>query len=238
MTIANLKNQIISGSQNKVQGSGSMWDDFQFGTPAAQSFWLEDFFYWDTDETEWDIDDVGANTRAPATSAPTAGGVLLVTLANADNNKCTMQKIGHSFVPTKGKNLWFECRFQMSEVTQSEVLVGLVVTDTTPLTNTDGIYFRKDDGDVSLDFESNVSSVASSDSAIHSMVADEYVTVGFKVTGTEKIEYYVNGVKKGEVDDVPTVPLRPTFHIQDGDTGGTVGAQTGSIDYMCAGQTR
>ena len=231
--------QLLDGEYLEVkrQDQSSMWDGYRFGRPLLFNEWIEDFNNYTAGD--WTVTDVGANTQALATAAPTVGGVLLITLANADNNTTSMQKVGHSFVPTVGTNIWFEARLQMSEVTQSDFLVGLVVTDTTPLANTDGIYFRKDDGDTQIDFETNASSVASTETNIGTFAAATYVRVGFKITGTTLVEYYVNDVLQGSFNtNIPAVPLRPTIHAQDGDTGGAVGAITMSVDYMAVSQTR
>ena len=231
--------QLVDGEYFQVDRKDQtvMWQGYRFGRPLLYHTYLEDFDYYTA--ADWTVTDVGVNTQALATTAPTVGGVLLVTLANADNNASSMQKVGHSFVPTVGTNIWFEARLQMSEATQSDWLIGLVVTDTTPLANTDGIYFRKDDGDTQIDFETNASSVASTETNIGTFAATTYVTVGFKVTGTTLVEYYVNDVKQGEFNtNIPAVPLRATIHFQDGDTAAAIGAITGSVDYVLCSQTR
>ena len=107
------------------------------------------------------------------------------------------------------------------------------------MANTDGIYFRKDDGDTQIDFETNASSVASTETNIGAFAAATYITAGFKVTGTTLVEYYLNGVLQGSFNtNIPAVPLRPTIHVQDGDTAGAVGAITMSVDYVACSQTR
>jgi len=215
-----------------------MWQDYEFGTPGKYAEYVEDFFTYTTGD--WTVSEIdGAATEALATAAPTVGGVLLITNTNADNDAVSMQKVGHSFVPTANSKIFCEFRFQISEVTQSDYLFGLVVTDTTPLANTDGVYFRKDDGDTNLDFETNASSTASTEAGIRTAVADTYLKVGFKISGTTLVEYYVNDKKEGEfTTNIPTAPLRLTLHTQDGDTGGAVGAETTSVDYAICAQER
>lgn len=225
------------GIRIKRTDQPSMWDDFEFGKPGLYSTYFDDFHQYVA--ADWTITDVGVNTRALATSAPCAGGVLLTTLANADDNSSSRQRLGHAFVPTAGSVIYFEARFQLSEATQADYLVGLVVTDTSPLSNTDGIYFRKDDGDTNLDFETNASSVASTETGIHTVAANTYIKVGCKITGTNLVEYWVNDVKQGEFNtNIPAVPLRVTSHFQDGDTGAVLGSLTLSEDYIFCAQKR
>ena len=104
----------------KVVQSGDMWDGFEYGVPGKYFGYTEDFLYYRS--ADWTVSDTGVNTQALATSAPTVGGVLLITLANADDNLSSMQKVGHSFVPAAGSTIWFECIFQTSEATQSDCL--------------------------------------------------------------------------------------------------------------------
>ena len=215
------------------QGVDDMLEGYEFGVPGKYFEYIEDFFYYTA--ADWTISDTGVNTRALATAAPTVGGVLLITLAGADNDLSSIQKVGHSFVPTAGTNIWFECIFQTSDATQSDWLVGLVLTDATPLTTTQGIYFRKDDGDAQIDFETNATSTLSTENNIATDVSATYVRVGFKVTGTSLVEYYVNGIKQGEFSaNIPTVPLRVTIHMQNGEAV----AKTMSLDYIACIQSR
>ena len=235
----NEKVQLIDGGTFKVVQSDSMWKDFEFGVPTNVSTCFDDFYSYVA--ADWTVTETDAGaTQALATSAPCKNGVLLVTNANADNNLVSMQKVGHSVTPTAGTNIYFETRFQVNTATQVDVLFGLIITDIDPITSiTDGIVFRKDDGDTNIDFCTMASSVTSTETAIGTLTADTYVTLGFKVTGTSLVEYFVNGTKQGELTTcIPTTPLRVTMTFQDGDTGAIVGAQTMSIDYVFISQTR
>ena len=79
------------------------------------------------------------------------GGRLLITNDDADDDRDFFQKVGESFKFATGKRLFFKALFQVSDATQSDFVMGLQITDTTPLAVTDGVYFRKDDGDALLD---------------------------------------------------------------------------------------
>lgn len=230
--MANTKQNITSTFLKVKESTPGMWDDYVIGAGGSFVEYMEHFT--DYNANDWTITRTnGAATLALAASSPCVGGVLLITDTNADDDAVSIQKLGHSFVPTAGSRIWFEIMFQASEATQIDLLAGLVVTDTSPLSNTDGVYFRKDDGDTAIDFETNASSVASTETAIGTFSANTYFKLGFKITGTSLVEYYINNVKQGEfTSSIPTVPLRVTFHMQDGDTGAALGALTSSIDYI------
>jgi len=216
---------------NRVAGTENMWEGYEFGRPTSMYRSFEDFDRYAAGD--WTI----TETNASATEALTneINGVLLITNTAADDDRVTMQKVGESYLPAANKTIFFEARFKISEATQSDFLIGLVITDTTPLANSNGIYFRKDDGDTNLDFETNASSVASTDAGIHTVVADTYIKVGFKVTGTGLVEYYVNESKKGQfLVNIPITEITPTIHLQNGDGN----ARTASIDYIFVAQTR
>jgi len=220
------------------QSSAGMWQDYEFGVPGKYSVYNNDFHqYVSADWTVTETD--AAATQALASVAPCVGGVLLITDTNADNDAVSMQLLGHAFVPTAGTKLYFEARFQASEATSIDILFGLVATDTTPLANANGIYFIKPDDGASLDFVTNSSSVSSTETSTATFVANTYFKVGFKVTGTSLVEYYVNDVKQGEFNtNIPTAPLRVTMHVQDGDTAAALGALTASVDYVIVAQER
>ena len=79
-----------------------------------------------------------------------AGGQLLLTNAAGDNDLDFLQLKGESFKLSSSKRAFFEARFKVSDATQSDVIMGLQITDTTPLAVSDGVYFLKDDGDTVL----------------------------------------------------------------------------------------
>lgn len=204
------------------------------------------------DPTEWhvyfnDFDTYVAGdwtittTEAGAGSATEAltdadHGVLLITNDAADNDNDFFQKVGESFLFASGKKLFFKARFKVSDATQSDFVMGLQITDTTPLAVTDGVYFMKDDGDANLDFYVTKNSTSTSASAVHTVVDDTYLTVAFYYNGKDAVEYFVDDVKKGTLattnlpdDEVLTI----SFGLQNGEAV----AKTMSLDYIfCAKQ--
>ncbi len=184
-------------------------------------------------------------TEAGAGSASEAltdvdGGVLLITNDAADNDNDFFQKIGESFLMEAGKQAWFKARFKVSDATQSDFVMGLQVTDTSPLDVTDGIYFIKDDGDAFLDVicRKNATTGSTSATAIHTVVDDTYLSVAWYYDGKSSVKYYVNDVHKGTLDGsstyLPDTELTVSFGLQNGEAV----AKTMSVDYIFAAKER
>lgn len=182
-------------------------------------------------------------TQAGATQAITNedGGVLLLTNSAADDDLVALQgKEAFKFVA--GKELFFKARFAVSDATQSDLVIGLQITDTTPLAVTDGVYFRKDDGDANLDFVVIKNSTATTASAITTLANATYITVGFHYDGIDKIEYFAGTdavsptyLGKSVVTNLPDdEELALSFAIQNGEAV----AKTMSIDYIFASKAR
>lgn len=219
--------------QRVLSDQESMWDGFKYGKPGVYAEYFNDFYTYLA--SDWTI----TTTEGGAGSATEAltdevGGVLLITNAAGDDDLDSLQLGAESFLPAAGKKIYYETRFKVSDTGDSEYLHGLVVTDTTPLAHANGITFRSDDDDDLLDFRSSVASANDDDSAIHTMADGVYVKVGFRVNGLDSIDYFVNDVKKGSVNSVPSTEMRPTLHLQNG----SASARNMSIDYIFCAQER
>lgn len=183
-------------------------------------------------------------TQAGATQAlaNVDGGVLLLTNSAADNDLNALQKIGESFKFEAGKKLFFKARFAVSDATQSDFVVGLQITDTTPLAVTDGVYFRKDDGDANLDFVVIKDSTASTADAIATVANATYLTVGFYYNGADEVVYAAstnsnNPTVLGKLP-IANLPDDEELTISFGIQNGEAVAKTMSVDYVFAAKER
>lgn len=175
-------------------------------------------------------------TRSSTTAAVLAvsdadGGILTVTNAAADDANTFIQTGSEIYTFNTGKELWFETRAKVNDATQSDLIFGLVVRDTSPLVNTSGVYFIKNDDVATIDFVSRSSSSAiQTDSAIATLSSSTYYRFGFYYDGKSKLYAYVdnNWVAQQDLTTVPTTELAITWGIQNG----AAAAKTLSMDYI------
>jgi hypothetical protein len=201
----------------------TVWDDFDTYTAG-----------------NWVVTNTGA-----ATEALTAGdgGLILLTNSAGDDDVCSLQSLVANFAMASGKKAWFKSRLKVSDATQIDFMVGLVIVDTSPFASapTDGIYFRKDDGDTNLDFSVRKDATTGNNeaTAIATVVADTYMELAWYYDGVSKVFYAVDGVVKGSLDASSTylpdaANLAVTIALQNGEAV----AKTMTVDYVFASKAR
>jgi hypothetical protein len=215
-----------------VSESNSLAD---LGMPSPTKFhsYMEDFDYYVAGD--WTV----TETDAGATQALTDGdgGLLLVTNTAADNDLVGIQKKGESFRFESGKKMFFEARFKVSDATQSDLAIGLQITDTTPLDITDGVFFIKADGSTSVSFLVEKNNTATTTTAVATMADDTFITLGFNYDGGSVMQYCVNGVVAGTsvVTNLPDdEDLAISFALQNGEAV----AKTMTVDYIFCAKER
>lgn len=235
MSTTNFPKGLTNNTAINILGS------FKTVDPTLYHSYFNDFDKYDA--ADWVITTVEAGA-GDATEALTDadGGVLLVTNDAADNDSDFFNKVGESFLMASGKKAYFKARFKVSDATQSDFVIGLQITDTTPLAVTDGIYFQKDDGDANLDFHVTKNSTSTSASAIATVADDTYLTVGFYYNGVDKIYYYagtdsLNPTVLGS-SVVTNLPDDEVLTVSFGIQNGEAVAKTMSIDYILAAKER
>ena len=136
----NSTTRLPSGINN--QAASSLFANFPIPTANSLLTSFNDYFTYTAGD--W----VVTETQAGATQALTAGsgGWLLLTNSAADDDLVALQKTPAMLDLSSTKQAWFSSRFKVSDATQSDVVIGMQVVDTTPLDVTDGIYFLKSDG--------------------------------------------------------------------------------------------
>jgi len=197
----------------------------------AHVYW-EDFDYYTA--ADWTVTEVGVATQV-LTDAD--GGRLLITNAAADDNSSFNQKVGESYLFATGKKLWFDCIFQVSDATQSDVVIGLQITDTTPLDVTDGVFFLKADGAATIDLLVEKDNTATTTSSVATLVDATDIRLSYFYDGVDKITVYVDGIAVATSvttnlpdDEVLTV----SFGIQNGEAV----AKTMTLDYVMVAKER
>lgn len=213
-------------------------------------------------DNEQTIDAFTGTALSSGTGAVTVdrkfGVYRLSGAATTDNSGFQIQGDMETFSLVAGKKTRYETLLQTSDATESEVLAGLCITDTTlidaggtfavaDLTFTDGIGFYKPDGATGFyAFVIRDSTIVASAGPFHTLANDTNVRLGFEVrmdsntAGKGKALFYINGSLVAGLDST-TMPydseeiLSPSVAYNTGDNLGT---KTCDVDYVRASQDR
>ncbi len=124
-------------------------------------------------------------------------GLLFTTDGNEDDG-INFQYKGEPFKASSNcYALYWMARFQASEATQIDWLMGLCITDTTLLGGmTDGIYFEKRDGSTSMSCITVKNSTETQTDSIGTFAAATDTTLEFYYDkGAASVYFYVNGTR-------------------------------------------
>lgn len=197
----------------------------------AHVYW-EDFDYYTA--ADWTVTEVGVATQALDDAD---GGRLLITNAAADDDSSFQQKVGESFLFETGKKLWFDCLFQVNSATQADVVIGLQITDTTPLDVTDGVFFLKSDGSQSVDLIVEKNNTATTTSGVATLVGAIDLRLSFFYDGVDKITVFTDGVAVA-TSVTTNLPDDEALTVSFGVQNGEAVAKTMSIDYIMVAKER
>ena len=174
-----------------------------------------------------------------ASGTALAQPLILITNDDADNDLDFFQLKGESFKWDSAKRMFFSARFKTNDATQSEIVMGLQITDTTPLDVTDGIFFLKIDGDTQPDLiieKDNSSSLSVVE--MDAMEDDTFVTLSFEydpldvATGGAVFRAYQDNVQVGEITGTTNAPDDEELTISFGIQNGEAAAKTLTIDFI------
>ena len=189
--------------------------------------------------SDWTIttteDGTGSATEALADGD---GGLLLVTNAAGDNDHDFFQLVKEGFKYEAGKQLAFHIRFKTNDATQTDIVAGLQLTDTTPLDVTDGIFFLKSDGAATISFIVEKDSTQSTLTLPNSLADDTFMTLGFVYDPKDqKFHVFQNNVLAGTVVST-NVPDNEELTVSFGIQNGAAAAKTLTVDYIGASKER
>lgn len=230
LLVTRFPNGVTNVAENDLFCNLAMPDPTQFHT------YFNDFDTYAA--ADWTVTETSAT--ATQALADGDGGWLLVTNSDQDDSLCALQKVGESFLMEAGKQAFFKTRFKVSDATQSDLVIGLQVTDTTPLDVTDGIYFQKADGSTSVNLvcRKDATTGSNTKSAVATLADDTFVTLGWYYDGQGNITYSVNGTVTGSMDAsssyLPNTDLTVSFAIQNG----AAAAKTMTVDLVYAAKQR
>lgn len=225
MVTTNLPTGITNADANSVLSTYIAPD------PTAAYVYFDDFASFIA--AEWTI----TKTQSGATQAVAngLGGVLSLTNTTASADLNAIQLANETFAFTAGKRAWFKCRFQLSSATNAAAVIGLQITDTTPLAVSDGVFFSKAAASTTLNLVVEKASTATT-TAVGVMADNTYVDAGIYYDGQNTITAYLNGASVA-TSVVTNLPTR-TLCISAAVSNGTAAGQTMLVDYVFASADR
>ena len=225
-----------NGVSNRTKGHPLF--NYPYLDPSKYYTYFDDFFEYHSGIYTITTTEAGSgNASEEITSG--AGGQLLITNDDADNDLDFFQLKGESFKWDSSKRMFFSARFKTNDATQSEIVMGLQITDTTPLDVTDGIFFLKVDGDTQPDLiieKDNSSSLSVLE--MDAMEDDTFVTLSFEydpldvATGGAVFRAYQDDVQVGEITGTTNAPDDEDLTISFGIQNGEAAAKTLTIDFI------
>lgn len=158
------------------------------------------------------------------------GGQLLLTTDANEDDGVQIQRINESFTIETTNDVYFGVRFKSGEATQSDILAGLCITDTTLLGGmTDGIYMEKLDGGTSISAVTEKDSTETQTDSLGTFVADAFTIWEFFYDGTS-VYFYIDGtlVATHTANICDDEPLTPSFAF----LAGGAAVETATIDWI------
>ena len=201
--------------------------------PSDQTFYgyFNDFMTYNSGDWTVTTTEAGTGSASEAVTS-SGGGAFLLTNAAGDNDLDFLQLKGEAFRLSASKKAYFSARFKVSDATQSDFVMGVHITDTTPLDVTDGIFFISADGAATLDFQVEKDNTATTTSSVATMANDTFITTSWFIDPDRDALYYSinNGTPlKSVATNLPNdEDLTISFGIQNGEAV----AKTMTIDYI------
>lgn len=230
LLVTRFPNGVTNVAENDLFCNLAMPDPTQYHT------YFDDFDTYTA--AQWTVTETSAT--ATQALADGDGGWLLLTNSTEDNSLNALQKVGESFLMESGKQAFFKARFKVSDATQSDVVIGLQITDATPLDVSDGIYFLKSDGAATVDLvcRKNATTGSNTATAVATLSDNTFVTLGWYYDGQGNLTYSVNNSVTGSMSAsssyLPDTELTVSFAIQNGEAA----AKTMTVDYIYAAKQR
>ena len=224
------------GVSNRTKGHPLF--NYPYLDPSKYYTYFDDFFEYHSGIYTITTTEAGSGNASEAITAG-AGGQLLITNDDADNDLDFFQLKGESFKWDSSKRMFFSARFKTNDATQSEIIMGLQITDTTPLDVTDGIFFLKVDADTKPDLiieKDNTSTLSILE--MDAMEDDTFVTLSFEydpldvATGGAVFRAYQDNVQVGEITGTTNAPDDEDLTISFGIQNGEAAAKTLTIDFI------
>jgi hypothetical protein len=193
----------------------TFWDDFDTTPIAAQ----------------WTLTATSAGSGTSAITVPDAdGGLARITTAANENDGMYAEWISETFLLESGKKTWLKCRLSVGDAAQSDWLIGLHSTDTTPHDATMRYIFESVDGSAAVYFNNDNNTTDSDSSTVATMADDTFITLSAYYDGVTSIQLFANDALVTTMSSI-TVPAAE-MAVGFGYINGAAGAETADVDYI------
>lgn len=228
----------LKGSAEQVAGR-KMYGGMDASTPNPDIYFVwDDFLGVALDSTnDWTVvKDTGATVALGADAQ--FGTCVITSAATTDDDGGSIQG-NEVFAPTSGKDLWFETRVSLHDADDCDFMIGLTENFATNpeamLAAANHIAFQIAEGDATFVCRTESGGTATTTTTSVDAADATWVKLGFKVTSTSKVEFYINGALVAtHTTNIPTANMTIGAYTLSGSTTGTFAS---SIDYvLCAAQ--
>ena len=199
--------------------------------------YIEDFVNLPVDDTTGDplawtttVVEAGSGTTTFA-STDASGGKAIITTAGNEDDGGNYQLNGESFETTSDQDLYFGTKLAINDADNTDIIVGLAVTDTTLLGGlADGIYFESVDGSARISTVTEASSTETQNDSAGTLVDATEIELEFYYDGTAgNVEFYIDGtLVNTHTTNIPSTQMRVSVHFLTGEAT----ANTCTIDWI------
>ena len=222
----------------RINGNLAYWSTHQKrildGLGEGVVKFITDFTSFPVDDTTGDpteytstVVEAGSGNTTIASTDKSGGAVLITTAAN-ENDGGSYQLLGESF-KTDGNELYFGTSIATNEATQSDLLIGLSVTDTAMLGGlANGIYFECLDSATGISAVTESGSSETQSDSLGTLADDTFVELEFYYNGSN-VEFFINGSSVAtHTATIPSTEMRVSFEYLTG----AAAAKTMTLDRI------
>ena len=207
----------------------------QYASDQTFYGYSNDFFTYTAGDWTITSTDGGTDSGEVIGTTSSAGGALIITTNDADNDSEELQLKGEAFKLSTSKRAYFSARFKLSDATESDMKIGLAITDTTAIDGvSDGVFFTKDDDDTNLDFVIEKDGTETETTAVATMADDTFVTATWFIDPDRDAVYYsVNNAEPVKIANT-NLPDDEELTITIAIQAGAAAAKSLVVDYVTA----
>jgi hypothetical protein len=185
---------------------------------------------------EWGVIGVGTEVLGIVDGA---GGVLSIATGTTDEDNASLQAAGLNILWDNAKEVWFRTKIQVDDATLAAIFAGITDGAADPIADLpeNGIFFRKDEGDLLIDLVIRSADAEVVLAAAVGVIADDVdVELAFHYNGVGGLRAYVDDALVFD-NQALTAALLPVAVLMSGNffvENGEAAARTVLMDYLLA----